>query len=50
MKHTKVKELRAFYRGYKFDEKQNKVMQNYLLDLDKKRGTDSKKIIPWCFV
>jgi len=50
LKHTKVKELRAFYRGYKFDEAQNKIMQNYLLDLDRKRGTDSKKIIPWCFV
>lgn len=49
-KQTKVREIRAFTKDYKFDEEKNKLMQSYLLDLDRKRGTDSRKIIPWCFV
>lgn len=35
---------------YKYDKNLNEKMQNYLIDLDKKRGTDSKTILPWCFV
>jgi organic radical activating enzyme len=46
---TKVFELTNFYKDYKFDSKLNKRMQSFLLDLDAKRGTDSRKIIPWCF-
>ena len=37
------------YKDYKFDSKLNQRMQSFLLDLDAKRGTDSRKIIPWCF-
>ena len=46
---TKVFELTGFYKDYKFDSKLNQRMQSFLLDLDAKRGTDSRKIIPWCF-
>ena len=46
---TKVFELNSFYKDYKFDSKLNQRMQSFLLDLDAKRGTDSRKIIPWCF-
>ena len=31
------------------DEEGNATMIKYLLDLDSKRGTNSKKTIPWCF-
>ena len=46
---TRIKELKTFYKDYEYSEERNQVMQSFLLDLDKKRGTDSKKIIPWCF-
>ncbi len=46
---TKVPELKTFYADYKFDKEGNARMKKYLLDLDTARGTDSKKIIPWCF-
>ena len=49
LKTTKVKELKTFYKDYKFDKEGNATMIKYLLDLDAKRGTDSKKTIPWCF-
>jgi hypothetical protein len=44
-----VPELRGFYSDYKFNEQLNLKMQQYLLELDSARGTDSKKFIPWCF-
>lgn len=46
---TDVPILKTFYKDYKFDSERNLVMQKFLLDLDNKRGTDSTKIIPWCF-
>jgi len=46
---TYIRELKTFYKDYEYSEERNQVMQSFLLDLDKKRGTDSKKIIPWCF-
>jgi organic radical activating enzyme len=49
LEQTKVPELRKFYSDYKFNEQLNLKMQQYLLELDSARGTDSKKIIPWCF-
>ena len=49
LNETKVKELKTFYSDYKFDKLGNETMKNYLLDLDAKRGTNSKQTIPWCF-
>ncbi len=49
LEQTKVPELKVFYSDYKFDKQLNLKMQQYLLELDSARGTDSKKIIPWCF-
>jgi organic radical activating enzyme len=49
LEQTKVPELKLFYSDYKFNEQLNLKMQQYLLELDSARGTDSKKIIPWCF-
>ena len=46
---TKVPELKEFYKNYKYNSKMNQRMQWFLADLDKKRGTKSRKIIPWCF-
>jgi organic radical activating enzyme len=47
---TEIIELKDFCDDYTYDENLNKTMQEYLLELDKKRKTNSKKIIPWCFV
>ena len=49
LKYTRVQGLKEFYKDYKFDEEGNATMIKYLLDLDSKRGTNSKKTIPWCF-
>lgn len=46
---TQVPELKKFIESYKYNEELNIKMKNFLLELDAKRGTDSKKIIPWCF-
>ena len=46
---TKVESLKTFYKDYEYSEERNRTMKRFLIDLDKKRGTDSKKIIPWCF-
>jgi len=34
---------------YVYDEKSNKKMQSYLLELDARRNTNSRLIVPWCF-
>ena len=49
LRDTKVVELNSFYKDHKFNSKLNQRMQSFLLDLDTKRGTDSRKTIPWCF-
>ena len=46
---TSVPELHGFCKDYKYNEALNKKMQNYLLELDTRRGTDSKTVIPWCY-
>ena len=46
---TKLPKLKKFCSEYKYDENINKTMQNYLLDLDKKRQTNSKEVLGWCF-
>tara|TARA_Y200000002_G_scaffold68079_1_gene52942 strand:- start:24267 stop:25376 length:1110 start_codon:yes stop_codon:yes gene_type:complete len=47
---TKLKKIKEFCKDYKYDAKQNVTMQKFLLELDEKRGTNSPKTIPWCFV
>jgi len=46
---TELPEIKKFCSEYKYDENLNKAMQNYLLDLDAKRKTNSKEVIGWCF-
>jgi len=46
---TQIPELKKYIESYKYNEELNKKMKNFLLELDAKRGTNSKKIIPWCF-
>ena len=46
---TEVPELKTFYKDYAFDQDRNIQMKNFLRDLDRKRGTDSRKVVPWCF-
>lgn len=46
---TKIPELIKFCEDSVYNEALNKRMQQYLLECDAKRGTDSKKILPWCF-
>ena len=49
LQETKVEQIKKFYADYKYNKGGNAVMKRYLLDLDAKRGTDSKKTMPWCF-
>jgi|TARA_R110001606_G_scaffold332655_1_gene480508 sulfatase maturation enzyme AslB (radical SAM superfamily) len=46
----KEKYIKGYIEEYKYDPENNIRMQNYLLELDKARGTNSPKTIPWCFV
>lgn len=46
---TSIDLLKEFLKDYKFDNEKNIKMQNYLLELDNARGTDSKTTLPWCF-
>ena len=49
-KKTRFSEIRQYCKLYNYREDLNFKMQEYLLDMDKKRGTNSKKVLPWCFV
>ena len=42
-------QLKKILEDYKYNENNNKKMQDFLLTLDKKRGTNSPATIPWCF-
>jgi hypothetical protein len=42
-------QLQKILEDYKYNGNNNKKMQKFLLAFDKKRGTNSPKIIPWCF-
>lgn len=46
---TQLFELKKFCSEYKYDDSQNKIMKNYLLDLDARRKTNSKETLGWCF-
>ena len=46
----KEKHIKGYIEEYEYDPKNNIRMQNYLLELDKARGTNSPKTMPWCFV
>lgn len=48
--NTNISEVRKFCEDSVYDESLNIEMQQYLLECDNKRGTDSKKTLPWCFV
>ena len=47
---TQVFELKDFCNNYRYNDNLNKIMQKYLLDIDLVRGTDSRSIVPWCYV
>lgn len=49
LENTNVPELHGFCTDYKYNEELNGKMKNFLLDLDTKRGTNSKTAIPWCY-
>ena len=46
---TQIDYLKQFASHYKYNPNGNDKMQKFLLELDARRGTDSKKITPWCF-
>jgi len=48
--NVQEKTVKQFIKDYKYDNVHNPKMQKYLLELDKVRGTNSPKIMPWCFV
>jgi len=48
--NIKEKYVQGFIEEYEYDPENNIVMQEYLLELDAARGTDSRKTMPWCFV
>ena len=45
-KHPYVADL---IKKYKFNKDGNEKMKKYLSDLDQIRGTDSKRVLPWCW-
>jgi len=49
IQNTSSIQLKNIVSTYKYDSDSNSVMQSYLIDLDNKRNTNSKEIIPWCF-
>jgi len=49
-KSTKNIFLRDLMNKYEYNEKNNIKMKEYLSALDKKRGTDSVAVLPWCWV
>ena len=49
VENTSSDQLKNMLKGYVYDSDANSIMQNYLIDLDNKRNTNSKQIIPWCF-
>ena len=36
--------------GYRYNDENNTKMKTFLAKLDKKRNTNSKDILPWCWV
>jgi len=48
-KNTTDEMLLKFLDTYEYNPKKNERMKNFLLEMDQRRGTDSKKISPWCF-
>ena len=48
-KKHKNKNIVEMLSNYSYNENNAKRLKEYLIDLDSKRKTDSKKIIPWCF-
>jgi len=36
-------------KNHKYSPKGNDTLKKYLSDLDQKRGTDSKRVLPWCW-
>ena len=36
--------------GYRYNDKNNKKMKIFLAKLDEKRNTNSKDVLPWCWV
>jgi lipopolysaccharide export system protein LptC len=36
-------------KNYSYNEDGNKKLKAYLQDLDNKRNTDSKRVLPWCW-
>lgn len=43
-------EISHLISSYKFNQKNNNKLKRYLYDLDKKRNTNSKEILKWCWV
>jgi molybdenum cofactor biosynthesis enzyme MoaA len=48
--NIKEKQVQGFVETYEYDPVGNIRMQEYLLELDEARGTNSPMILPWCFV
>lgn len=45
-KHPYIADL---IKKYKYNDEGNKKLKAYLQDLDNKRNTDSKRVLPWCW-
>jgi len=49
-RHTSNEHILSYTKSYCYDETLNKTMIRFLHELDKKRGTNSLEVVPWCFV
>ena len=48
--NNKNKLIAQFIDTYNYDRGLNVKMQNFLQEMDARRGTDSKTVTPWCYV
>ena len=48
--NNKNKLITQFIDTYNYDRGLNVKIQNFLQEMDARRGTDSKTVTPWCYV
>ena len=48
-KNTELPQIQEYIKDYKYNDNLRNKMLNYLKELDKARGTNSEKVLPWCY-
>ena len=48
-KSTDLPQIKGYIDDYEYNHNLRNKMLQYLKELDKARGTNSKKVLPWCY-